>query len=427
MLDLETDVESDAECDMVDNLAVRNRILWLEAQIVELQRLHARRESNAKASLNSSESAVGGATAADGAGVFIKLPVAAVDPCLRYGSGNGRSYLPSHQASGYRGIPACAPKPHRRLRRGGHTPRGSGSGAGKVRFAPQSPKARTQLRSPPGSAMRRGSAGTPRNKSYDMDDVVMPVNLKSGASSLEVATPKEIFTPKYRKVAEDQGNLSAGVTRVAARESQVGPSDSSGSDEDTSDEAYTRRHEVMLVKERAARSAPIPRRRKSVDVSSTAGSVDTPRSETHTPRDGSGRSRLVKRGCKELRRFIVRRLGADTRRASANGVRLLFRLGEEEVSRWELRGDVAVNRQVATNKNSSSPKSPEPSKVETPSVASGEAATPECGKAEAWPGEGECGAAQKVEGAAENTSPCLSTVCVMELESGPAAVEVPAA
>ena len=70
-------------------------------QIVELQRLHARRESNAKASLNSSESAVGGATAADGAGVFIKLPVAAVDPCLRYGSGNGRSYLPSHQASGY--------------------------------------------------------------------------------------------------------------------------------------------------------------------------------------------------------------------------------------------------------------------------------------------------------------------------------------
>ena len=149
----------------------------------------------------------------------------------------------------------------------------------------------------------------------------------------------------------------------------------------------------------------------------------------------------------ELRRFIVRRLGADTRRASANGVRLLFRLGEEEVSRWELRGvfylqcgdseevalifvplgDVAVNRQVATNKNSSSPKSPEPSKVEPPSVASGEAATPECGKAEAWPGEGECGAAQKVEGAAENTSPCLSTVCVMELESGPAAVEVPAA
>ena len=34
MLDLETDVESDAECDMVDNLAVRNRILWLEAQVM---------------------------------------------------------------------------------------------------------------------------------------------------------------------------------------------------------------------------------------------------------------------------------------------------------------------------------------------------------------------------------------------------------
>eukprot|EP00339_Tiarina_fusa_P014523 CAMPEP_0117017298 /NCGR_PEP_ID=MMETSP0472-20121206/13528_1 /TAXON_ID=693140 ORGANISM="Tiarina fusus, Strain LIS" /NCGR_SAMPLE_ID=MMETSP0472 /ASSEMBLY_ACC=CAM_ASM_000603 /LENGTH=424 /DNA_ID=CAMNT_0004721627 /DNA_START=137 /DNA_END=1415 /DNA_ORIENTATION=+ len=90
---------------------------------------------------------------------------------------------------------------------------------------------------------------TPRRADFDIDDVVLPFAWQNKKATIETVKVKEISTPQCRRLSKPAGNAKASRRATLAESVEGKTGTDASSEEDTSDEAFMRRHKAPEEKE----------------------------------------------------------------------------------------------------------------------------------------------------------------------------------